>query len=52
MTERADVERRLAELRNVARVLWRDRDDSMVMSDLVVVLGELRACEQALRKAR
>jgi hypothetical protein len=39
---------RLVELRNVARVLWPDRDDPRVMSELVVVMREIRAAEQTV----
>lgn len=46
---RVDAEQRIAELRNVARELWRDRDDPAVMSELVGVIGQLRQAEQALQ---
>jgi hypothetical protein len=46
---RADAERRVSELRAVARRLWPDRDDSVVNSELVSVLSELRQAERELR---
>ncbi len=45
---RRDAEQRLAELRNVARTLWPDRRDPRVLSDLLTVLSQMRAAEQAL----
>ena len=44
----SDAETRVAELRAVARRLWPDRDDGMVLSELTVVLGQLRAAEAEL----
>ena len=46
---RADAERRLVELRRVARALWRDRDDPVVLSELTSILGAMRQAEQVLR---
>jgi hypothetical protein len=45
----ADAEQRVTELRAVARRLWPARDDSMVLSELLGVLSELRQAEAALR---
>ena len=46
---RADAERRIAELRAVARTLWTDRADPAVQAELVRILGQLRQAEDALR---
>jgi hypothetical protein len=46
---REDASRRLEELRAVAKSLWCDRDDPAVMSELVVVMGEIRGAERELR---
>lgn len=45
---KADATARLAELRRVRGVLWGDRDDPEVMSELVVVLGQIKAAERTL----
>jgi len=42
---RADAERRLRELRRVRAVLWPDRDDPRVLSELVSVQGQVLAVE-------
>ena len=46
---RADAAARLAELRAVAEVLRPDRDDAVVLSELVTVESQIAACEKALR---
>lgn len=46
---RADAEQRVTELRAVARRLWPDRDDSVVNSELVAVLSELRQAQHELQ---
>lgn len=45
---KADAQRRLTELRAVARRLWPDRDDAAVLSELVTVMDQIRSAEQAL----
>jgi hypothetical protein len=47
---RADATRQINELRAVASVLWPDRDDPTVQSELTVVLSKLRGAEEALRE--
>lgn len=47
---RADAERRLLELRRVVRTLWPSRDDPQVLSELVVLLGQVRQAETAIRQ--
>lgn len=46
---RTDAEQRLGELRAAARDLWPHREDAAVMSELVVVMGQIRGAEQALQ---
>lgn len=43
-----DAEQRVTELRRVASVLWSDRDDPRVLSELHVMLGQLRQAEAEL----
>jgi DNA-binding SARP family transcriptional activator len=45
---RTEALRRVEELHAVARVLWPDRDDPGVLSELHVVLSELRHAEKEL----
>jgi hypothetical protein len=45
---RADAKARLHELRAVREILWPDRDDSEVLSEIVVVESQIRSCEEAL----
>jgi hypothetical protein len=45
---RADAELRLAELQAVRAVLWSDREDPAVMSELVTIQGQIRQAERAL----
>ena len=45
-----DAQRQVTELRNVARALWRDRDDPMVLSELLAVLASLRAARAVVRR--
>lgn len=40
-----DARDRYEELRRAARCLWPDRDDTMVLSELLVVMRELHALE-------
>jgi hypothetical protein len=47
--QRADAERRVQECRSVLRRLWPDRDDAMVLSEIVAVVTELRKAEAVLR---
>lgn len=50
MAFRAEARQRLAELKRVRAVLWPDRDDcAEVLSELVVIQGQIRQAEQALR---
>jgi hypothetical protein len=44
----APAELRLQELRAVRAVLWMDRDDPEVMSELVSIQSQIRSCEEAL----
>lgn len=46
----ADAGKRLSELRNVQAILWPDRDDPMVLSELCVVQSCIRCAEQALKE--
>ena len=39
---------RVRELRSAIGTLWNDRDDPRVMSELVVLMAELRAAEKRL----
>lgn len=45
-----DAENRVAELKAVARRLYLSRDDSMVLSELLGVLAELRQAEAELQR--
>jgi hypothetical protein len=45
-----DAEHRLPRLRALARTLWPHRDDAEVMSELVVVMGQIRSARQALTR--
>ena len=45
---RDDAERQLIELRAVARVLWPDRDDPLVQSELTVIESQIAAAEAVL----
>jgi hypothetical protein len=45
---RVDAALRLGELQAVREVLLPDIDDAEVLSEIVVVEGQIRACEQAL----
>jgi hypothetical protein len=45
---RVDAALRLQELRAVRAVLWSDRDDPAVLSELVSVQSQIRSAEQAL----
>ena len=47
---RADAAARLAELRAVAEVLRPDRDDGLVLSELVMIESQIAACEKALSR--
>jgi phage-related baseplate assembly protein len=47
-----DAQERVKNLRATARRLFQDRDDSMVMSELLSVLGQLRAAEAELGVTR
>jgi hypothetical protein len=47
---RSDAQATLDELRRVARVLWSDRDDPQVLSELLVVMSDIRATEKALKQ--
>ena len=49
---RADAEQRLEDLRRVAVVLWPDRDDPLVLSELTTVLSGIRAAEAVIGKVR
>jgi len=46
---RADAEQRVTELKAVVRRLWPHRDDSMVLSELLSVLSQLRQAEAELQ---
>jgi len=50
MNSVGDAEQRLAELRAVARTLWPDRDDPVVMSELVAVIDQIRCAEDAIKQ--
>jgi hypothetical protein len=43
-----DAGARLLELRKLARALYPDRDDAEVMSELTVVIGQIRQAEREL----
>jgi hypothetical protein len=45
---RADAETRLTELLRVRTVLWEDRDDPLVLSELISIQSEILAAERAL----
>jgi hypothetical protein len=47
---RVDAALRLAELKAVRDVLWSDREDPAVMSELVTVQSQIRSAEQALAR--
>jgi hypothetical protein len=44
-----DLQNRAHELRAAAVRLWPDRDDGIVLSELLSVLGQLRSAERALK---
>jgi len=44
------TEQRLTELHRVRDVLWPDRDDAVVQSELSVIEAEIRAAEQELAR--
>lgn len=44
-----DARRKLCELHRVRAALWPDRDDPMVMCELVTVVSEIAAAEAELR---
>ncbi len=46
---RADAETRLRELIAVREVLTPDRDDALVLSELVTIESQIAACKKALR---
>jgi hypothetical protein len=46
---RDDAKLRATELLRVAATLWVDRDDATVMSELVVVLGQLRLAQETIK---
>lgn len=45
---RADPARRLTELRRVRALLWPDRDDAEVLSELTVIQSQILAAEREL----
>lgn len=45
-----DAQARLDELHRVKRFLWPDRDDPLVLSELVSVLGAIRQAEAAIEE--
>jgi hypothetical protein len=45
---RTDAQERLAELRAVRAVLWGDRDDPAVLSELTAIQSQIRSAEGAL----
>jgi hypothetical protein len=47
---RTDAQERLAELRAVRVLLWDDRDDPEVLSELVSVQSQIRLAEQELAR--
>jgi hypothetical protein len=47
---RADAERRLAELEAVRALLLPDRDDLMVLSEIVSIDSQIKAAREALCK--
>lgn len=49
-TERPDAEVRLRELRAAIAALWPDRDDAGVISELTVLVAELRRAEQGVTR--
>lgn len=48
--EIADAEKRITDLHQVAKRLWPSRDDALVMSELVAVVGALRQAQRALQR--
>lgn len=46
---RQDAEQRLPALRRAAVRLWRDRDDSMTLCELMWIVDQIRAAEAVLR---
>jgi hypothetical protein len=47
---KADAELRLEELRAVRAVLWGDRDDPVILSEIVTIQSQIRAAERALSR--
>lgn len=44
----AGTDARIAELKAAISALWNDRDDATVMSEIVMLVGELRRAEKRL----